>query len=196
MNRTEVPHKDLNTAPDIFKRSDEIMEVEFAQNLIRDKGEFIYCDELHEFYDGVRYLAHKKQWQHVHCWDKDIYDNCVEQEIRQVRLGKNIEKAGACITKCDALVARTGSIMLSSRLAAGRSLHSQTPALIVLAFNSQMVRDLSDALKWIHRQYPTHPPSNISFINGPSKTLLLDQQATVGGLGNHEVYVFLIDHLK
>ena len=93
------------------------------------------------------------------------------------------------------LVARTGTIVLSA-LNSGRITSVYAPVHICIAYTSQLVYDISDALSWLVQKYGSNLPSFISFATGPSRTADIEKTLVVGVHGPKEVYLFLIDDLN
>ncbi|HXC05957.1 MAG TPA: LUD domain-containing protein, partial [Bacteroidia bacterium] len=64
---------------------------------------------------------------------------------------------------------------------------------IVVAYTSQLVLHLKDALKGIKDKYGAQPPSMITAIAGPSRTADIEKTLVQGAHGPKEIYVMLID---
>lgn len=94
-----------------------------------------------------------------------------------------MEGCDAGITECDALVAQTGSVLVTSRSAGGRALSVLPPHHIVLARRNQMVADLPAAFALLKHKYGTDFPSMISFITGPSRTGDIERILVLGAHG-------------
>ena len=97
------------------------------------------------------------------------------------------------LTFCECLVARTGSVMITSKQASGRRLPVYANFHIVVAYTSQLVADIKDALKLIKGKYNNQLPSMISTISGPSRTADIEKTLVQGAHGPREIFVFLID---
>jgi L-lactate dehydrogenase complex protein LldG len=94
-----------------------------------------------------------------------------------------LETCDAGITECDALVAQTGSVLVTSRSAGGRALSVLPPHHIVLARRDQMVADLPAAFALLKRKYGVDFPSMMSFITGPSRTGDIERILVLGAHG-------------
>ena len=101
--------------------------------------------------------------------------------------------AVASITFCEFLVARTGSIVISSKQTSGRRLAVFPSTHIVVAYTSQLVRDVNDALEGVKNKYGDQLPSMITTITGPSRTADIEKTLILGAHGQKELYVFLVD---
>jgi L-lactate dehydrogenase complex protein LldG len=137
-------------------------------------------------------LCKERQW-------KEIY--CVEDEIKSLfeKSGFNaftvlpLVDANVSITSCESLVARTGTIVLSSALQEGRTASVYAPIHICLARTNQLVFDIKDGLQQLQKKYGNELPSLISFASGPSRTADIEKTLVVGVHGPAEVYCFLIE---
>jgi L-lactate dehydrogenase complex protein LldG len=97
------------------------------------------------------------------------------------------------VTSCEALVARTGTVVVSSLQSSGRTTSVYAPIHICIAYTRQLVYDVKDALQLIKSNYGNNLPSLISFATGPSRTADIEKTLVVGVHGPKEVYCFLID---
>ena len=120
IQKTVQPFKDIDNNSPIFGYSGELPEIEFAENFSNQNGQFFYCEKMEDFFVGIEQLAKAKKWNHLFCWDKDIYHNMQDRGFKKIHIGKILDKLDASITKCEALVSRTGSIVLTSSLESGR----------------------------------------------------------------------------
>jgi len=105
-----------------------------------------------------------------------------------------LEKSSAGLTECDALVAQTGSVLLTARSAGGRALSVLPPHHVVLARRSQLIRDLPEAFELIRRKYGNNYPSFISFTTGPSRTGDIERILVLGAHGPKRLTVIVLDH--
>jgi L-lactate dehydrogenase complex protein LldG len=96
-------------------------------------------------------------------------------------------------TTCELLVSRTGSVVLSTASESGRTTSVYAPIHVCIAYTSQLVYDLKDALQLLKEKYNGRLPSFISFATGPSRTADIEKTLVVGVHGPKEVFVFLIE---
>jgi L-lactate dehydrogenase complex protein LldG len=99
------------------------------------------------------------------------------------------------ITTCESLVARTGSILVSS-VRNTRVLTIYPSVHIVIAYSSQVVMEIKDSLQQLKNKYGRNMPSMISYITGPSRTSDIERKIVTGAHGPKELYVFLIQDVK
>ncbi|MBI5385238.1 MAG: LUD domain-containing protein [Verrucomicrobia bacterium] len=94
-----------------------------------------------------------------------------------------LEKCPVGISECDALVAQTGSVLVTSRSAGGRALSVLPPHHVVLARRGQLVPGLPEAFALVKQKYGADYPSMISFITGPSRTGDIERILVLGAHG-------------
>ena len=105
---------------------------------------------------------------------------------------EQLEKIQAAITSCEALIARTGTILVSSA-ANSRTLTIWPPIHIVYAKKSQLVMETKDGMLLVKNRYGKTIPSLLSFITGPSRTADIEGTLVIGAHGPSEIYVFIVD---
>ena len=96
------------------------------------------------------------------------------------------------LTECEALVAQTGSVCVTSRSSGGRALSVLPPHHIVIAQMEQLVPDLPAAYELLARKYRRNYPSFISFITGPSRTGDIERILVLGAHGPKKLTVLLV----
>ena len=106
---------------------------------------------------------------------------------------QELGRCDAGISECDALVAQTGSVVLTSRSAGGRSLSVLPPHHVVLARRSQLVPDLPAALALLKSKYGTNFPSMMSIITGPSRTGDIERILVLGAHGPKRLTVLCLE---
>ena len=192
-------NRPIDFVKDIYARSDPEhsgLDIIFAQQFTEVSGKFFFCEDEDEFTGNLCQLVKENKWQDIFCLEHPIKELLNKGGIsyRDAINGVstcNVSAAG--ITSCEFLVARTGSIIISSKQASGRRLPVFPAAHIVVAYASQLVRDVKDAMDGIKNKYGNQLPSMITTITGPSRTADIEKTLILGAHGPKEVYVFLID---
>jgi L-lactate dehydrogenase complex protein LldG len=192
IQKTDQPFPDI-AHTDFYESSDDPLDLRFANEFKAIGGNFIYCSNEEEFEKNLRSLAEEKGWNHMYCWDLVLQGILAKYDFRKCRIGKNIDKADAGITLCEALVARTGSVLISSRQASGRTLSIFPPAHIIVAYTTQLVPDIKEGFDAIKEKYNGDLPSMINLNSGPSRTADIEKTLVLGAHGPKESYVFLLD---
>ena len=188
---TSLPFPEIENKP-VFPPAQQELEIQFAEAFTRLQGNFSFCLDEAELVHQLQVLAERKQWSK---WF------CNQQAIKQ-SFGKNnwpfqwfnqLAECQVSITGCEALVARTGSIVLSSMSSGGRTPSVYAPAHICIGYTRQLVYDIGDALQQLQIKYGENMPSLISFASGPSRTADIEKTLVTGVHGPKEVYCFLLE---
>lgn len=103
-----------------------------------------------------------------------------------------LERCDVGISECDALVAQTGTVVVTSRTAGGRALSCLPPHHVVIARREQLVADLPAAFAFIKQQHGAKFPSMISFITGPSRTGDIERILVLGAHGPKQLTIFCV----
>ena len=187
---TRLPFPEAKAQPAPFQSLQQDIVVEFAEQFTQLQGKFDYCTNGFELADHFDILCTERGWKKIYCTD-DKFSVLLPDAL----VHKDIATCDAAITGCEALVARTGSIMLSSQNS-GRITSVYAPVHICIAYTSQLVYDLSEALAFLRIKYKEGLPSFITFATGPSRTADIEKTLVVGVHGPKEVYLFLVDDMK
>lgn len=103
-----------------------------------------------------------------------------------------LEQCDAGITACDALVAQTGSVLVTSKSAGGRALSVLPPHHVVIARRNQLVADLTEAYAEAKARYADGYPSMMSFITGPSRTGDIERILVLGAHGPKKLTILCV----
>ena len=103
-----------------------------------------------------------------------------------------LETCDAGITQCDALIAQTGSVLVTSRSAGGRGLSVLPPHHVVLARTEQLLGGMEEAFALVRRLYAANWPSMMSFITGPSRTGDIERILVLGAHGPKKLTVLCV----
>lgn len=106
---------------------------------------------------------------------------------------EELERAEAAVTECEALVAQTGSILVTAATCGGRALSVLAPHHVVLARVGQVVPDLTAAYARLVERYGMALPSSLSLITGPSRTGDIERILVLGAHGPARLTVVLSD---
>ncbi|HEX4876022.1 MAG TPA: lactate utilization protein [Chitinophagaceae bacterium] len=189
---TPLPFPQSEGNQPLFAPLEQEPEVEFAEQFTKLQGKFIYCINQQEFAFQLSSLIKKQDWNKVFC----LEDHLVAPAAAQLadRLVKtDLAGCDVSITGCEYLVARTGTIVMSAAQASGRSASVYAPIHICVAYTSQLVFDIKDALQAAKEKYGAELPSLITFATGPSRTADIEKTLVVGVHGPKEVYLFLVE---
>lgn len=193
INKTENPYPSVDIESSVYHEFEDTLDITFAHEFTKVEGKFIYCENEKELYDNLISLIAEKNWENIFCLEPGIKKTLDNAGIPFISEKADFTKMEAGITYCEYLIARLGSIMITSRQTSGRRLNVFPESHIVIAYTSQIVPDLKDALKNIKEKYINNMPSLISVITGPSRTADIEKTLVMGAHGPKELYLFLID---
>jgi L-lactate dehydrogenase complex protein LldG len=191
--KTDNPYMDIDFTSPIYKEMTESLDLAFAQEFTRIAGKFVFCEDDNEFCRNLKVLMEEKKLASVFCLEPPVIKLLEAAGIPFNSAEKDFLGTGAGLTACEYLIARLGSVMVSSKQASGRRLVVYPEIHMVHAYTHQIVPDLQEALAGIRQKYPTALPSMISVISGPSRTADIEKTLVMGAHGPKELYVFLVD---
>ncbi len=177
-----------------YPSADEDLAVIFGEKFTGLGGKFAYCINESDAIKQIRDLIAIRKWKEVYCTEGKILSLFSRDDFIPFST-RHLADSDVSITTCEALVARTGSMVLSSFLKDGRTASVYAPVHICIAKTSELVFDIEDALKLIKLRYNDALPSLISFATGPSRTADIEKTLVVGVHGPKEVFCFLIEDL-
>lgn len=195
ISTSENPFKNVDFSSAIYQKISETPDIQFALNLKESGGRFIYCENENAIAGNLRTLMEQKGWKEIFSLDERIV-GLLKEEKFNVKTNLDQYTSGAPgITRCEFLIARFGSVMVSSGLLSGRRMFVYPETHIVLATASQVVVELKEALQGLKKKYFNNLPSQISVITGPSRTADIEKTLVMGAHGPKELIVFLVDDL-
>lgn len=195
MSKPDNPYQDVDFDSPVFHEASEAPAIVFAEAFIRASGRFVYCSDDEEFLAMLQSLMKENSWDSVFCLDPALSEILRQGGIAVSTGAEDFEGMKAGITRCEYLIARLGSVMVSSAQASGRRMNVFPEAHLVYARASQLLPDLKTALKKIREKYGKNLPSMISVITGPSRTADIEKTLVMGAHGPKDLYVFMVDDL-
>jgi len=197
MKPSALPGSPQQWLPPVGPTLDERIEL-FSRNAADLQAEFHICANVGE---AVQYVKH---WMIVDGWRKigrhsgELTDAVAPAlGLAEVRTEdgyalNDLESCDAALTECEALVAQTGSVLVSAPSAGGRALSVLPPHHVVLARQHQMAPDLGAALERMQEKYKDKFPSFLSFISGPSRTGDIERILVLGAHGPKKLTILLL----
>ncbi|OUJ75367.1 LutC/YkgG family protein [Hymenobacter crusticola] len=172
----------------------EDLAVMFAQSFVRVGGVFYYCESEDHFFDQLFTYKKEKKLENLFVWEPELKKLLHKAGLVFVGDEKEfIKKADAGLTTCEALVARTGSVLVSGASASGRRLSIYPDQHLVLARTSQIVHDIGEGLQAVKDNHEGKLPSMISLTTGPSRTADIEKTLVLGAHGPRSIVLFLLD---
>ncbi len=184
---TPIPFPDIGNNLNVFTPVDNDLTLGFAEKFVSLQGQFSYCLSRAECILQLNALLIAKYWKKIYCADDAI------RQWLNLEWFSDLAGCDAAITGCEALVARTGSLVLSAAQPKGRTASVYAPVHICIGYSNQLVPDIAEALAAIEQKYGNTPPSLITFASGPSRTADIEKTLVTGVHGPKEVFCFLIE---
>jgi L-lactate dehydrogenase complex protein LldG len=189
-NPVPLPFANSEGNQSVFKSSGQDDAVVFAEEFTKLQGRFSFCMDEPEMLQQLDLLLKERGWQKVVCVEPALIALLSKINIETYH---NLADCDVSITGCEYLVARTGSMVLSSAQASGRTTSVYAPVHICIAYNSQLLYDVKDALEFMKEKYKENFPSFVTFATGPSRTADIEKTLVTGVHGPKEVFCFLIE---
>jgi L-lactate dehydrogenase complex protein LldG len=193
ISKQENPFQNIRFGSSVYKKIEDALDITFATEFTKVAGKFVYCDSRKDFLQKLKMLMNENFWGTVFCKDQKIQAMLAKAEISFQFEEKDFEHLKVGITPCEYLVARLGSIVISSKSDTGRRLNFFPEIHIVMAYTSQLVPDIKDAIAGLEETHGDEYPSMMTVITGPSRTADIEKTLVMGAHGPKDVYVFLID---
>ncbi len=191
-NPVPVPFPQSEGHTSVFQPSKKDLDIEFAENFTGLLGKFSFCMDEAELAQQLQQLSVAKKLSSVFCNEEKIRQKLEKAGFNNFT-ATNIAACDASITGCELLIARTGSLLMSSAQASGRTASVYAPIHICVAYTSQLVYDIKEGLLILKEKYAGKLPSLITLATGPSRTADIEKTLVVGVHGPGEVYVFLVE---
>jgi L-lactate dehydrogenase complex protein LldG len=189
---TPIPFPQSEGSASVFQPSQQDLEIEFAEQFAKLQGKFIFCVDHKELSGQLKALMAQQGWKSIFCKEEAIKET-LRTNAFDAFTSSDLAGCEAALTTCESLIARTGSIVLSSANASGRTVSVYAPVHICVAYTDQLLYDIRDGLIALKDKYHQQLPSLITFATGPSRTADIEKTLVVGVHGPKQVYLFLID---
>lgn len=194
LHQNKQPFPNLESNENFYTIENEPLEILFAQEFIKVNGEFVFCEDEKECVENLKELIGQKDLKNITCYEPELHAMFDRQAFINYETDTPVTQSEVSIVMCEALVARTGSILISSKQASGRTLPIFPTINIVIASTRQIVADIHEGIAMVRKKYDGNFPSMVNLNTGPSRTADIEKTLVLGAHGPREVYVFLIDN--
>jgi L-lactate dehydrogenase complex protein LldG len=189
---TPLPFPKSEGVSSVFIPSAQELEIEFAEQFSLLQGKFVFCLDYQEVAEHLKRLVTSNKWTKIYCRETELGKTLTTSGYTTFN-ASGLAECDVAITGCEFLVARTGSIVMSSAQQSGRTTSVYAPVHICVAHSSQLVYEIKNGLEKMKEKYGSNLPSMITFASGPSRTADIEKTLVVGVHGPKEVFVFLVD---
>lgn len=171
---------------------------QFEKNAADLRAEFRLFETMQQLTESLAEASRDADWKKIGTHSGALTDQvrdalglpaCLTDHPYDVQ---ELEGCDAGITECDALVAQTGSVLVTNRSAGGRALSVLPAHHVVLARRDQLLRDLAEALTFLQKRYGADYPSFCSFITGPSRTGDIERVLVLGAHGPKKLTIYCV----
>ncbi len=174
----------------VFEKPVDLLK-SFTSELETLAGKVIYCENEAELKTQLSNLLQQKGLSTLFCRDTQL-THLFQNTILLENKPDQFLKMQVAITRCEALIAKSGSILVSSAHESGRLLNVFPPIHMVVAYENQLVPFIEDALKVISHRYSNNLPSQITLVSGASRTADIEKTLVMGAHGPKELIVFIV----
>lgn len=187
-----APFPYTENSENYYHPSQQELEVEFAENFTKLLGKFSFCADHKELADQLNTLAKARGWRNIYSREALIKLDLQTNGFSNFN-APDVHNCDASITDCELLIARTGSLLMSTAQKSGRTTSVYAPVHICIAYTDQLVYDIKDGLEIMRKKYKQSFPSLITLATGPSRTADIEKTLVVGVHGPKEVFCFLVE---
>ena len=192
MHSSKVVLQDVDLESEVFTFSGEVAEIDFAQKFSSQNGKFIFCETESELYENLRMLKNDFGIKTIHCPDKNILPMLDKMSLIVSPSETELMTNKASIIGCEMLVARTGSVVVSSEHLLATGSFFSAGIQIIIAFTSQLVYSMKESLNKLKVKYGELLPSSIIIFGG--NTLGQDAEFfNKTSKSTKEIFLFLVD---
>src|SRR5580698_930943 len=117
---TPIPFPQSEGHNSVFEAAKQEPEIEFAEKFTKLQGKFIFCADEDELFSQISALIAHNKWTDVFCKEKKLKQIFFEK-LAPIVSERELSNCDAAITSCEALIARTGSIVMSAAQQSGRT---------------------------------------------------------------------------
>jgi L-lactate dehydrogenase complex protein LldG len=193
IQKNENPFFNVNKEASPYAEVDPVSEVAFAEALQQVGGKFIYCVDEKDMLIQLKGLVEEEQWTVIYTLNNSLAALLEAAGISVVCDGNALEPMQVGLSFCESLVARLGTVVMSSVASDGRRMIGHPEVQLIIAYASQVVPDLKEAIEEMTIRYGNKFPSMVTFVTGPSRTADIEKTLVMGAHGPKQLFVFLID---
>ena len=186
-NPVPLPFPHSEGAQTVFKTSKEDAAILFAEEFTKLQGRFAFCSGINDLKIQLQQLLVERNWTKIYFKEDKV------ASLFNTESYNDLASCEIAVTGCECLVARTGTIVMSSAQHSGRTTSVYAPVHICIAYSNQVIPDIKDALLFLKEKYSGNIPSLITFASGPSRTADIEKTLVTGVHGPKEVYCFLVE---
>src|SRR6185437_99022 len=129
---TPLPFPDQPDTEQVFERTDDTLAMQFESEFTRLLGKFHACADQHEIVKKIAELAGQRGWRNCHVPHNLLSLLTGLDDLPFINAGLALD-ADASVTDCECLLARTGTVLISSAQKTGRAIPVYAPVHLIVA---------------------------------------------------------------
>ena len=163
-------------------------DVTFAKVFTSNGGNFFYCENVENFYDHLKKLVQENKWKSTYCSNDNL-----RELLKPTKLSLETDHkiADSSLNTCEYLIAFNGSVMVSGEQTKNLKIEHLPEAMIIVAYTSQIVKNISEGLRGIQNKYGKSRPSLVTTIRTKESITTMSDSDRAKNL-----YIFLIEDYK
>jgi len=187
-SKSEMTEEEKTEAEKFTPNPNDPADVTFAKTFTGSGGKFFYCDNQEIFFDNLKQLLKENNWNSTYCGSDELKE---QLQPTNLTFEANYLDADSSISSCEFLIAFNGSIMVSGNQTRNIKIEQLPEVLIIVAYTSQIVKNISEGLRGIQNKYGKSRPSLVTTIRTKeSITTMSDSDRA------KDLYIFLIEDYK
>lgn len=187
------PCPDFREGSDVFHDQDEDPAVLFARQFVENKGQLIFCEGDLDFAEKLVTLCENQKITTLLCIEEHLKKFLLKIDFEHQRQWAERSDINEVLVSCDALIARTGSIVFTYPNPGTIALVANAQKLLVVADVNLIHHNFTDAVEDIKEKNGDNFPEMLHCINGPARNFEIECREIIGGLSALEVYLFLLN---
>jgi len=187
-SKAELSQEEQEDQDKFIPNSSDPADVTFAKVFTNNGGKFFYCDDQEDFFANFKHLIQESGWKLPYCSNDSLKEILKPTELD---FEEDYQKADSSISTCEFLIAFNGSIMVSGEQTKNLKIEQLPEALVIVAYTSQIVKNISEGLRGIQTKYGKSRPALVTTIRTKdSITTMSDSDRA------KDLYIFLIEDYK
>jgi L-lactate utilization protein LutC len=184
--------KELEPVNTLVSPDNMSLDDAFVHNFISKGGKFLYCAHQEEVNQNLLNILNENHWENVVCLNDDLKKIITIVGVDHTNI---TNKDYPFFTFCEHLLAEDGSIMFSSIQVHERKIVDLPDHFIVFAKTSQLVKNKSEGLMGIRKNYQKNFPTNISSIKSYVPERVEEDFLNFGNNNAKNLYLLLLEDL-
>src|SRR5688572_20181236 len=120
IHKSRLESGDVDLESNIYNITDDPYELIFAQNFTDAGGQFVFCENEEDFCYNIQALTSEESYGSIWAGEEAVTSLLTRAGVKFSSKASDLDTATTTVTLCEFLVARTGSIVITSKQVEGR----------------------------------------------------------------------------